>query len=290
MKKLRIILDEVLNEYHTYADGELNYEIIERINTFKYSVLSDFLYDNDETYTKNMPWRLISYPRLKRIWEQWANFGFVRDEKGLIRIENIMISNTIKMDALTTLAGHTSEPIDDYYEDAWGGYIEEFIQQFYEDYASENRTSNDPNQLEFDWESKNGDGKPKEEVPVRDRIINTFLSDKLKDLNPMRVDKMSLKASLIKILQGQFLEYYITDPKIGHMRISDYGLKPLQELAGQLLNTHNSSSKVVVIDRMLNVVHQRSDMASWFVQGGSNALADLSASPSERADNANNEE
>ena len=34
---------------------------------------------------------------------------------------------------------------------------------------------------------------------------------------------------------------------------------------------------------MLNVVHQRSDLASWFVKGGSNALADLSASPSEKA-------
>ena len=34
-------------------------------------------------------------------------------------------------------------------------------------------------------------------------------------------------------------------------------------------------------DRMLNVVHQRSDIAEWFVEGGSRALAQLSGSPAE---------
>jgi hypothetical protein len=32
---------------------------------------------------------------------------------------------------------------------------------------------------------------------------------------------------------------------------------------------------------MLNVVHPRSDMASWFIEGGSHALAQLSGSPTQ---------
>jgi hypothetical protein len=32
---------------------------------------------------------------------------------------------------------------------------------------------------------------------------------------------------------------------------------------------------------MLNVVHQRSDIADWFVEGGSSALSQLSSSPTQ---------
>jgi len=291
MKKLHNIYEEILKEYNIDSNGDYNYDILDRIDNFKRNTLSDFLYQNNEDYTKNIPWRLIQYPRLKRIWEQSAKFGFVRDEKGLQVIEDIMISNTIKLDALTTLAGHTSENVDDDYEDAWGEYIENFIKQWYSDYAKsdEKHYSDDPDQLEFDWQSKNGDGKRKE-IETIERVENPFLFSKLEGINPMRTDPMRLKEKLMGELMEQFLWYYIEDPEIGQMRISDYGLKPLQELAGQLLNTHDSAAKVVIIDRMLNVVHQRSDMASWYVEGGSNALADLSASPSERAEMNKNKE
>jgi len=282
LKKLRNIYEELLKEYHTDADGEINYEIFERMDNFKRNVLSDFLYQNNEDYTKNIPWRLIPFPRLKRIWEQWTKFGFVRDEKGLQMIENIMISNTIKIDVLTTLAGHSPENTDDDYEDAWGEYVESFIKQWYSDYSKndEKHYSNDPDQLEFDWQSKNGDGKRKE-IETNERIENSFLLSKLEDTDPKRTDPTKLKKYLMGELMEKFMWYYIEDPDIGQARISDYGLKPLQELAGQLLNTHDSAAKVVVIDRMLNVVHQRSDMASWYVQGGTESLFTLSASPSE---------
>lgn len=290
MKKLvklykDLLNEEILKEYHTDADGDINYEIFDRIDEFKRNTLSKFLFENNDDYTANIPWRLISFPRLKRIWEQWAKFGFVRDEKGLQMIEDIMISNTIKIDALTTLSGHSPESTDEDYEDAWGHYVESFIKQWYSDFAKsdEKHHSNDPDQLEFDWQSKDGDGKRKDIEPT-ERVENAFLLSKLEGINPMRTDPMRLKKQLMDELKGNFMWHYIEDPAIGQARISDYGLKPLQELAGQLLNTHDSSAKVVIIDRMLNVVHQRSDMASWYVQGGTKSLFTLSASPSEIED------
>lgn len=62
----------------------------------------------------------------------------------------------------------------------------------------------------------------------------------------------------------------------GQWRISDYGLKPLHKLLVQLRKEMDPSKKLPILDKMLNVVHQRSDIASWFVEGGSEALSDLS--------------
>lgn len=62
------------------------------------------------------------------------------------------------------------------------------------------------------------------------------------------------------------------EDKDGRWYLSDYGLKPLQALALKLYNAENAEQKIHIIDRMLNVVHQRSDLAAMFVQGGSATL------------------
>ena len=62
----------------------------------------------------------------------------------------------------------------------------------------------------------------------------------------------------------------------GQWRLSDYGLKPLHKLLVQLRKEFDPSKKLPILDKMLNVVHQRSDIASWFVEGGSSALSQLS--------------
>lgn len=62
------------------------------------------------------------------------------------------------------------------------------------------------------------------------------------------------------------------DKKSGQEYLSDFGLKPLQVLALKLYAADTPEEKLHVIDRMLNVVHQRSDLASMFVQGGTSTL------------------
>ena len=77
---------------------------------------------------------------------------------------------------------------------------------------------------------------------------------------------------------AEYMDQYFGDwiEEGGQMRISDYGLKPLRKLLSQLRNEMDPSKKLPILDKMLNVVHQRSDIASWFVEGGSAALSDLS--------------
>lgn len=69
--------------------------------------------------------------------------------------------------------------------------------------------------------------------------------------------------------------FYMCDES-GTNYISDYGLKPLQKLAGQLIDAVTAEEKLLLLDRILNVCHQRSDLASWFVRGGRGALDELS--------------
>jgi hypothetical protein len=54
--------------------------------------------------------------------------------------------------------------------------------------------------------------------------------------------------------------------------ISDYGMKPLQKIYHQIFEADTPEEKLYACDRALNVVHQRSDLASIFVEGGTATL------------------
>lgn len=68
---------------------------------------------------------------------------------------------------------------------------------------------------------------------------------------------------------------WIEEPS-GQIRISDYGLEPLNKKLSELRQIGIPEKKLKKIDEILNVVHQRSDIAGWFVEGGSRALSQLS--------------
>jgi hypothetical protein len=67
---------------------------------------------------------------------------------------------------------------------------------------------------------------------------------------------------------------YLTDES-GAWRISDYGLDKLKKIAFDLLVEDSYEKKILLLDQVLNVVHQRSDLAKWFIQGGRSALDQL---------------
>lgn len=68
---------------------------------------------------------------------------------------------------------------------------------------------------------------------------------------------------------------YIEEPH-GQYRLSDYGLKPLMERLSQLRKTHEPRKKLVIMDNIMSVLHMRSDIAAWFIEGGSDSLSKLS--------------
>lgn len=59
-------------------------------------------------------------------------------------------------------------------------------------------------------------------------------------------------------------------------RISDFALEPLNKAMIELRKTPTPEKKLAKIDHILSIVHMRSDIASWFVEGGSSGLASIS--------------
>jgi hypothetical protein len=72
----------------------------------------------------------------------------------------------------------------------------------------------------------------------------------------------------------ELIEEFFEDEK-GAWRISDYALKDLTEAAVALRAAQTAEEKLQLIDLVLNIVHPRSDLSRWFVDGGKRALTQL---------------
>ena len=62
----------------------------------------------------------------------------------------------------------------------------------------------------------------------------------------------------------------------GHHVLSDYATEPLMRLGLELDAQTDPNEIIVTISRILDVVHQRSDIAELFIEGGSSSLYDIS--------------
>ena len=69
---------------------------------------------------------------------------------------------------------------------------------------------------------------------------------------------------------------YIFDDEQGQWRISDFAMDQWEELACKIIEADTPVNKLIYLDMVLNVVHQRSDIAAWFIKGGRNSLDELS--------------
>ena len=69
---------------------------------------------------------------------------------------------------------------------------------------------------------------------------------------------------------SKFLDFFHLEN--GQDLISDYGLPFLIPLFVKLYNTEEHEEVLYICDRILNVVHQRSDLAEFFIEGGSATL------------------
>jgi hypothetical protein len=72
----------------------------------------------------------------------------------------------------------------------------------------------------------------------------------------------------------EWMSNYFTD-KHGGWMLSDYGLTPLKEIYSQIFNADTPEEKLYAIDKALNVIHQRNDLSSMFVEGGRKTLRDI---------------
>jgi len=151
-------------------------------------------------------WETVPAGRLKKIWNDYAKLGFVRDDVGMNLIASIVSENIHKIAVNNALTGHTEEEP--------GSFAE--------------RVTDEKHPEEHFYKNEN----------------------------------------------------FFDDEK-GIARISDYGIKPLEEGELALTRAKTPEEKLQAVDSILNIVHQRSDLPSWFVEGGTKTLNELSARPSD---------
>lgn len=271
-KSIPKIINEELISFLVENDEKM-YEFFEAEDNIKHEIFDDFLYQNNQDFTKNITWQVIPYTRLKKIWEDYIKMGTVRDVKGLDAIERIIIRNSLRINIITALAGHTEWGDEESINENIGYWVNEQINCI----LPQEEVNTD--QLEIPYDNPVAGHKQKEPVKVEpcNTKIHPFTQRVIDEkFDSENINREDAREMLMNEMKDRFFDYYLTDPKSGHLYISDYGLTPIMTQAGKLYAEENPVKKVTLIDSILNVAHQRSDLASWFVQGGSSALSDLS--------------
>lgn len=72
------------------------------------------------------------------------------------------------------------------------------------------------------------------------------------------------------------LEFFMPKFSNGHDLISDYGLEPLRKVVEQLMETQDPNQILVLINKALDISHQRSDLSELFIEGGEHVLDRIS--------------
>lgn len=92
----------------------------------------------------------------------------------------------------------------------------------------------------------------------------------IEDITNQKVPESLLEEPLTDYITDE-----TTDPKYHPLRISDYGLDRMSPWIHKLLRADTAEEKLFAIDRILNIAHQRSDLAAWFVEGGTKTLNEV---------------
>jgi hypothetical protein len=216
---------------------------------------------------------------LKRLWDDYMRFGYVSDNNLTLldKIERKLYRNILLLGVLTYLAGHTTEEPDEDLNEVFKYYIENYIR-----WRLQKPFNKD--QLQIDFERGNGYGKipkdtnyyPNNNEKNLFQFLDKVLEEKhMLDDEHFKNQSTDIMDTLMNVLLERFFDYYILD-KNGNLLISDYGLEPLIKLLYKLGNEDDPNKKVPILDQILNVVHMRSDLAGWLVEGGQYALSELS--------------
>jgi len=161
-------------------------------------------------------------------------------DKYILEWKELLLHNIAKLYILTQIHGHESFPFDTFY-----------------DVFDYNHKTGEENNGEFSrWAKK------------MNKINNTEEYTKL--YNWGTVYEFMDKVYDIDNLTPQFTN--------GHYVLSDYATEPLKKLGTELAKTDSPEEIIVLINRILDVTHQRSDIAEIFIEGGSESLERISNS------------
>lgn len=268
MKSIPKIINEEVRSFLREVDEDID-DMFEARDNIVQEIFGDFLYRNNQDFTKNITWQVVPYNRLKAVWEQYMKMGTVQNIKAIDSIERIIIRNALRIDAITEIAGHTSYgDSEEMIKDNIGYWVDQQMNCLF----PQGEVNTD--QLEIPYDNPAAGHVQKEPVDIEE--CNTQIHPFTQSIVDNTMTREEGREVLMNAMQEKLFDYYLVDPKSGHIYLSDYGLPAIIQLTTQLYGEDDPNIKVQTIDKILNVVHQRSDLASWFIQGGSASLSDLS--------------
>lgn len=159
----------------------------------------------------------------------------------------ILMRNTAILRECTSIAGHDiGYPIDEFVDVFFEGDMDSF-----EEYAKtlRNKGTFSP---EFGWmerDEEESEDVESENVDLYDAYCQ-FLEDK------------------------GFWDWLVLPDGSG--AYSDFGIRPLEELIMQYTEDSTPEQTIVLINKILDVTHQRGDLASAFIEGGKSSLTKIS--------------
>ena len=81
-----------------------------------------------------------------------------------------------------------------------------------------------------------------------------------------------------QFLEKRNIDDYVPFFSNGQPVLSDYGLEPIERIVRELITQQNPGEILVSINRILDVMHQRSDLSELFIEGGGGSLEYISNS------------
>ena len=192
---------------------------------------------------EKITFRLMPANQYHHALKEFMQYGtFMRfPEKYVFQWKTLLLENISKLSILTEIVGHTSQfPFD----------------EFYNTFDYNNETHNDRDGEFSQWCQMKYEETGDEQYTQDYNFISAY----------------------------EFLDevYHIDDVlplfSNGQWVLSDFGLEPLMKLGEEIVRQKDPNEIIVTINKILDVSHQRSDLAELFIEGGSRSLDFISNS------------
>lgn len=202
---------------------------------------------------EKISFRLINPTQFHTALRDFMKFGKLTHfpTKYVFRWKSLMVEGVAMLDALTSIHGHSQDfPFDEFYDTF--NYCETCQTDQYNLFTGE-----------LDDEVSTGEY----DVWVKQKFEETGDKDYLKE---------SDFGNIYEFLEYKNIDDYVPFFESGHAVMSDFGLRPLQELANEIMGQDDPNEILMTIDKMLEVTHPRGDLAELFIVGGSDSLERIS--------------
>ena len=196
---------------------------------------------------KKIKFKLLNPIQYKRALMEFIKYGeLIRFPTKIIeKWKQDIIYNSILLSVLTDILGHSEYFPFDYFNDTFN-LGERFEKQQYNLFTVEA----DPIILKGDYDTWRE--QRYEETKNRKYVIGDSFSVAIEYLD--------------EVLD---MDEYIPFFSNGQPVLSDYGIEPIFKLIRVLINENDPSQILVLINKILDVAHQRSDLPEIFIEGGS---------------------